>query len=1316
MQNNNFYTNNIQVMSKSYYYLEAKKQTQELGTTLTLKWNQRGSNITYWRNQVELGIISIKKRDKQYNNALRNSRELRIPLGRNPTTFGTSAKDWKKEIRRIQMQKRRNSKQYREGQARKEAINESLTQIKKGNKLIQLRQQQRVSLITSQLKQAVRERTTRIKFDILTVSNSFQSILNLITNKNKTMTDTQAQRLYNRIIGQGRYTITYMVNGMEFVRPVNATTRDTLIAILTNGRLDIENRNVFGSDALEEVDFTSITSMIIRYITPTRRIENRDGRFFPYINSTKEDLSKYQIFNQDQAYDVKLIKFREHCLTFTLLACGISEAVVNEIKMSYFGQQEGRVNISKKDLHMISDIIKRDITLHTIGNDRIVKQYIKAKVKEPDSEPINIALHSNHYFKFEPSPYSKLSIKNYETLSALEDFKSISKIKIVKGKSYYERNNVKINSLLLVDMLFKANYFKKLDLSKFDESKSHQELKGHIYLENIDNEQELCNSKDVEVGDDVIREDGKLKFKIEEEMKTAIKVHQDKMKNIKVDTIDTVIIPSKKERDEEYEKFLNEPDCDCDGTCEFCINEYEGPLELENIADEQLDVAHNRAVHNYVESLNLKDDKKIKQKPLISYADCESYVNKEDLESCYDNRNHRLQLLGVVSDDNDFVEIMNVNDKRYITKKDISTEQLVINDFLKIITNSGKRDGLVYFHNLKYDYHLIESYLNIKDRCEKDNQIYSITCLYKGKQIELRDSYKILPFALSKFQKELNLDKEFDKKEAIAYDYYKYENNDKRCSVLFYNSLLSVPEQLIFLKQIINDPSYSGIDKTFNPMEYYKEYLRLDCLVLKKGIQKFNQVIKEITEDKMNVYDCLTISSLTDKYMSIEGAYEGVYKMKGNLRAYVAKAVYGGRVSVNKKYKKQTITGKIADYDGVSLYPSAIHRLCRELGLPKGKARRLTSDLISKWEDMTYCIMTVNITKVNKIQQMPFIAYKNEKEGSINYTNTPPPEPVVIDSTTLKDYIKFHEIEYTITEGVYWNEGGNKKMGEVVERLFNARLKYKKSNTALANTIKLMLNSSYGKTIMKTTNTETKIVKTTQKKYDKTLKKWITQEKTDLERYIYNNFNTIKYYRKINDNSYEVERTKADNSFNRGHIGCSILSMSKRIMNEVFDIANNNEYPIYYTDTDSLHCNCEDVPRLEADYKKIYNKDLNGTKLEQFHTDFNLEGAESEIYATKSIFLGKKSYIDILESKDKNGNIITGFHIRLKGITKEGLEGEAKKYDTSYFGLYEDLAKGKEIEITLNPYDSDNQKQKVLFEYKKGAVQFKDVFTRKVKF
>jgi hypothetical protein len=170
-------------------------------------------------------------------------------------------------------------------------------------------------------------------------------------------------------------------------------------------------------------------------------------------------------------------------------------------------------------------------------------------------------------------------------------------------------------------------------------------------------------------------------------------------------------------------------------------------------------------------------------------------------------------------------------------------------------------------------------------------------------------------------------------------------------------------------------------------------------------------------------------------------------------------------------------------------------------------------------------------------------------------------------------------------------------------------------------------------------------------------------------------------------------------------------------MNEVFDVANTNNLPIYYTDTDSIHLNYDDVATLETEFKKEYNRVLTGKQLGQFHIDFNMDGAVSEIYAKKSIFLGKKSYLDVLESKDKDGNTINDYHIRLKGITKEGLEHQAKQYENSYEGLYEDLAEGKEIEFTLNPFNEDNNQQKVLFQYNKaGGVQFRKEFTRVVSF
>ena len=696
----------------------------------------------------------------------------------------------------------------------------------------------------------------------------------------------------------------------------------------------------------------------------------------------------------------------------------------------------------------------------------------------------------------------------------------------------------------------------------------------------------------------------------------------------------------------------------------------------------------------------------------IWYADCEAFVYREKQpkhgKTKTTTRPHELYLLGFVSQTDDYVHIMSTVE---------TSANYVVNEFLDKITNCGRDNALVYFHNMKYDYHLLAPYLDIKDICQKDGQMYNVVIKHGKVEVELRDSYKIIPFKLSKFQKEFDLPAEYGKMEAIAYEYYTHRNHDQRIKASEYEKCLSNKDKEIFKKNITTE--------YFNPTRYYMEYLKLDCLVLKKGVKKFNELIKDITN--MSVYDSLTISSLTDKYMKQEGAYGDVYEMSGNLRDYVSKAVYGGRVCVNEKYKKKVVEGKISDYDGVSLYPSAINRLCREIGLPTGKAIKFDG---ANWEDKVYSILTVKIIKVNKHQQMPFIAHKTS--DSIQYLNEPPKEPVVIDSITLQDYINFHEIEYVITEGVYWEGKVNRKMGTIIQTLFNARLKAKKQKKkALSNVIKLMLNSSYGKTIMKKSNTQKKIVKN--KRYTKNdADEWITKEYFDS--YVYNNFNTIKNYRKITDKYgglYQVEKLCVDKSFNRGHIGCAILSMSKRIMNEVFDVANTNKYPIYYTDTDSLHCNLEDVPKLEANYKERYNKELNGKALEQFHTDFSMldedenprQGKGEEIYAIKSIFLGKKSYMDYLESKGKDGNIIHGFHIRLKGITEAGLEYASKdeKYRTdelpkNYIGLYEDLAKGKEIEIDLMPHDKETNKKNVLFEYEDGKVSTRSKFTRKVKF
>jgi hypothetical protein len=1216
-------------MSKLQSYRAVKNLATELGLNLApIRAQWRNSTSQYWRNRLSNLQREVRNRNNNYNRALRISRELREPLQTTNVLRGTDNALWKREIRRMRMRARR-------APARVQAI-QAVTPILRAVQQIpeRRRQQQRARILIQEihtnradrvknrrrkviksllLKKAneikIKKRKEKIVKDLfneLINSNQFNRVISIIINTQNVLTAAQAQIFWNKIQAQGKHIMNVTKSdGTNYNLALNDTTKKWFNDIMMFGTF-ARSAIGYGSDVIESIHFEDIKKLIItKYVKPTRVINNKSGKFFPYINTTDIDLIEYQIFNQDQAYDDKLTEERDHCLTFTLNKCGIDKALINNVKMAFVQS----CSIRKNELKKIASMIKRNINLNYMNSNTECERIYKTKIKADmtNGDDIEIAIYENHYFKFEETKYSKYCINNYDNVKGEKVFENI--FKKSKGK-YYERNpnKYKINSLFMIHRLFVQGYFKKLDLVKFEEAARHVDLKNHIYLDNIENEQREC-------------------------------------KNIKP----------------------------------------------------------------------------VKEKFNVFYADCETYVNGPF---------HTLQLLGVVNDESDLVDIMNINDPAY-KHDEVSTEQMVVNRFMSILTKNGKQNALCYFHNLKYDYHVLEQYIDIEDRCEKDNSLYSVKIKYKKCVIELRDSYKLLPFALAEFQSNFNLPTEFGKKEAIAYDYYTLENDNKRINIMDYCNRLDTDQQLIFLKNMNTEPSYDKVTNTFNPMDYYKEYLRLDCLVLKKGIQKFDALIGEITQDKMSVYDCLTISSLTDKYMRIEGAYDGVYEVLGNLRAYIAKAVYGGRVCVNEKYQKKTIEGKISDYDGVSLYPSAINRLCRKSsfgeskndgGLPMGKARRLLAEQFNEWDKMTYSILTVKITKVNKIQQMPFIACK-DPDGSLRYTNEPPTEPIIIDSITLQDYIKFHQIEYEIKDGVYWNNGGNTKMGEVVRRLFQARLKEKKTNPALGNTIKLMLNSAYGKTIMKKTTTEKKIVSASKKTYDEKTGKWINHKNSRFESYIYNNFNTIRTFRKLNENNYEVEKICSDNSYNRGHIGCAILSMSKRIMNELFNVANDLDKPIYYTDTDSLHCNFADIPAIETEYEKRYNKVLTGVSLEQFHTDFSLKGAgrDSEIYATKSIFLGKKSYIDLLESTDKDGKTITGYHIRLKGITEAGLEHTAKSYsddkkNPEYFKMYEDLALGTVKKIILNPFNPDKNKNKVLFEFKNGQVSTRKEFTRDVNF
>ena len=176
--------------------------------------------------------------------------------------------------------------------------------------------------------------------------------------------------------------------------------------------------------------------------------------------------------------------------------------------------------------------------------------------------------------------------------------------------------------------------------------------------------------------------------------------------------------------------------------------------------------------------------------------------------------------------------------------------------------------------------------------------------------------------------------------------------------------------------------------------------------------------------------------------------------------------------------------------------------------------------------------------------------------------------------------------------------------------------------------------------------------------------------------------------------------------FNIAHVGVSILSMSKRIMNEVMCLAEDNGINLYYQDTDSIHLEESNIKKLSNLFEIKYNRVLIGKDMGQFHSDFNLEyytDSNGKIFedqdegkfcgikrkcknviSTQLVMLGKKCYIDRLEGQTEDAKTITDYHIRMKGVPDSCIDYTYKKEQfNNPLEMYEKLYLGDAIKFDL---------------------------------
>ena len=599
-----------------------------------------------------------------------------------------------------------------------------------------------------------------------------------------------------------------------------------------------------------------------------------------------------------------------------------------------------------------------------------------------------------------------------------------------------------------------------------------------------------------------------------------------------------------------------------------------------------------------------------------------------------------------------------------------------------------ENNSLVYFHNLGYDIRQFNEYI-INKECCKNTKVMNAEIIYKGKKIYFKDTLSIVSMKLADFPKSFNLD--CGQKEMFPYKYYTFENFEKL------NNLGIISEAgKQELKHNWNQKTFEenlnklGIakDNKFNMVEYVKFYCCQDVRILKQGFQKFRKMCWESLN--IDVNKTLTAPSLANQYFTRE-IYKKIpdyYLYGGIVRAFIQKAVYGGRC-MTRLNKRWSVNEELADFDAVSLYPSAMKRLYCVKGKPEVlKPEELNTNYLlnntcgedeqpNKNKPISTYVVEIKITNINKHLAFPCVVYK-DKETNTNKNDDSEiaiGKTAVVDNITLEDWIKYNGLECEVLRGYKWTGEKSFLIRDIIQNLHLLRCEYKKTKNPLQLVIKLIMNSAYGKMIQKPITTTTEFKRHHTKIWNKKVNDYV--DDYPLAKYLIKNSANVICYTQVNKNLSAIKvGQQIDTFYTNTLLGVQILSMSKRIMNEVMCTAEDIGIKIYYQDTDSMHIQKFKIDDLAKEYKKRFGRELIGKNLGQFHNDFDeVENG----YAYKSIFVGKKMYVDML--KNEKGE--QGIHYRMKGVNLDCVKLYAEENNCEIYDIYNKLYNGEEIKFDL---------------------------------
>lgn len=574
---------------------------------------------------------------------------------------------------------------------------------------------------------------------------------------------------------------------------------------------------------------------------------------------------------------------------------------------------------------------------------------------------------------------------------------------------------------------------------------------------------------------------------------------------------------------------------------------------------------------------------------------------------------------------------------------------------------SGDKEINIYFHNLTYDMAFIIPFLPTDqpfDLVEIGGRMLGFKAFIPQIRtfVYFKDSYALISSPLRDFGKMFNLEIE---KEIFPYDFYTSDNFKKLVDGRFFR-LEEYVEYYHDREALTANLQRTGcIDGELVDVHKYAVFYCLhDCWVLRDGFKKFREQIREVTE--LDIVNYLTLPSIAYSFLRKEGVFEGCYNLCGQPLFFMRKCILGGRCMLARN-EKQNVMGNLSDFDAVSLYPSSMARIYTLKGLPKVIPLEMSlEELFTK--DGFFALFEISAVPTHL--DFPLLA-KEDENGIKRYDNLP--GQYYLDDISLRSIMEFHNVSMEhikVIRGYYYDEGKNETIQGVIRHLFDQRNILKQQNNPLEKIYKLLMNSCYGKSIIRPITERVRVV-----------------SNEGFESIVLDNATATLSYRNIG-NKYVMKLNKniiSAESF--PSFGIHILAMSKRIMSEVMALAQEKDIQVYYTDTDSIHLNNEDIYSLSQCYKERYGRELIGSDMGQFHTDFPVHKNGNMFHSIHFIGVGKKSYIDKLY-EPVSGEI--RYHIRMKGIPESVIKVVAEEeFDNNPMEIYTRLEQGEDMTFDL---------------------------------